>query len=818
MMEIVSYKPNTTNAALDRIRSRSLHTHAELIARVAEIVDGVRAGGDEALIHYTEKFDGVTLAPNEIRVAPEFIRASASRADARTVEAFRQAINNIRAFHERQRERDWQMLNADGATVGQRILAVTAAGLYVPGGRAAYPSSVAMNAIPAQVAGVGRIAITTPPDTLEKVPVVAAIIAELGITEVYRVGGAQAIAALAFGTETIARVDKIVGPGNIYVAIAKKLVYGSVGIDSIAGPTEIVVIADDTADARFVAADLLAQAEHDVEASAICITTSASFARDVAREVDRQLETLERRETARASIANYGAVFVVESLEAACTLANNLAPEHLELMTADDERAAQMIENAGAIFFGAWSSEPVGDYFAGPNHVLPTVGTARFSSPLGVYDFLKRQSMIHYTRAAIEKTADAIAAMADAEGLTAHKRAVQLRKDEGGRMKDESGEMRVDASSGDSSFILPPSSFRLHPSAFKIKPAVRAIAAYTLAPYRATIKLNQNENPFEMPDAIKREVERRLAARAWSRYPDFVPSALLETLAKFAGWKPEGTLAGNGSNELIQATLMVTVGAGTRVVLAEPTFTLYRQIITVLGGEVLSVPLTSQFQFDVNAIGERAIKERADVIILCSPNNPTGCRIAEDDLAQLARDFDGLIVIDEAYHEFSGRTVVPLLAELPNLIVLRTFSKAMAMAGLRVGYLLARPEIAREVHKATLPYNLNFFSAMAAQVACERYDLLRSQIETIISERDRVFASIAVIPGIEPIPSAANFMIARTPLPPQKLFAELLARDILVRDVSKYPMLADYFRLSVGTAAENDRLIAALEDVMKSAQ
>ena len=263
---------------------------------------------------------------------------------------------------------------------------------------------------------------------------------------------------------------------------------------------------------------------------------------------------------------------------------------------------------------------------------------------------------------------------------------------------------------------------------------------------------------------------------------------------------------------------MVTVGAGTRVVLPEPTFTLYRQIITVLGGQVLGVPLTSTFQFDVDAIRERARNGRADVIILCSPNNPTGCRIAEDDLAQLARDFDGLVVIDEAYHEFSGRTVVPLLAELPNLIVLRTFSKAMAMAGLRVGYLLASAELAREGHKATLPYNLNFFSAMAAQVACEQYDLLRPQIETVIEERGRVFASLAEISGIEPVPSAANFMIARTALAPQKLFAGLLARDILVRDVSKYPMLADYFRLSIGTPAENDRLLAALAEVMRSAE
>ncbi len=351
----------------------------------------------------------------------------------------------------------------------------------------------------------------------------------------------------------------------------------------------------------------------------------------------------------------------------------------------------------------------------------------------------------------------------------------------------------------------------------KIKSAVRAITAYTLAPYRASIKINQNENPFDIPDEIKQEVERRLAGRAWARYPDFVPAGLLDALARFAGWKPEGTLAGNGSNELIQATLMVSVSAGTRVLISEPTFTLYRQIVTVLGGEVLSVPLTAELQFDVDGIRERAIRDRADVIILCSPNNPTGCRIAEEELLDLARAFDGLIVVDEAYHEFSGRTVVPLLAELPNLIVLRTFSKAMAMAGLRVGYLLASPELAREVHKATLPYNLNFFSATAAEVACERYDLLRPQIEMIVSERERLSKRLPAIEGVEPVPSSANFMIARAQLPPRKIFEELVARDILVRDVSKYPMLSEYFRLSVGSPEENDRLIAALEEVMNHA-
>jgi len=300
-MEIVAYNPLTANAALERIRSRTLQMHPELIARVAEIIEGVRAGGDEALIHYTEKFDGVTLQPDEIRVDAEFIRAMAARADAGAVQAFRQAIGNVRAFHEHQRETDWQISLADGATVGQRMRAVAAAGLYVPGGRAAYPSSVLMNAVPAQVAGVRRIAIATPPGTLEKVPAVAAVIHELGITEVYRVGGAQAVAALAYGTATIAPVAKIVGPGNAYVAAAKRQVFGTVGIDMIAGPSEVLVIADDTANASWIAADLLAQAEHDESAQSILITDSKRLASEVEQAVEAQLKTLPRGRIAGAS-------------------------------------------------------------------------------------------------------------------------------------------------------------------------------------------------------------------------------------------------------------------------------------------------------------------------------------------------------------------------------------------------------------------------------------------------------------------------------------------------------------------------------------
>jgi len=344
----------------------------------------------------------------------------------------------------------------------------------------------------------------------------------------------------------------------------------------------------------------------------------------------------------------------------------------------------------------------------------------------------------------------------------------------------------------------------------KIKPVVRSLSAYTLDPIETPIKINQNENPFDLPDAIKRDVEARVHARAWSRYPEFVPASLLERLAVFAGWRADGVLAGNGSNELIQSLLMVTCGPGVRVVIVEPTFTLYRLQARVLGADVVSVLLDGDLRFDAGAIG-RAARD-ADLVIVCSPNNPTGSALALDDLDRLLERFDGLVVLDEAYHEFSGTTAVPLLSRHRNLVILRTFSKAMAMGGLRVGYLLADPALAAEVAKAKLPYNLNIFSMCAAEVAMERFDeVLRPIIDLLVSERDRVTAAIASIPGLAPVPSAANFFVVRCDrLPPRDLFRHLVDRGILVRDVSHYPMLSQFLRMSVGTPEENDRLLDAL--------
>jgi histidinol dehydrogenase len=428
MIEIIHTREKERLALrLQQIRGRNVALDEDLITKVAAVIREVRTRGDAALIDYTARFDGVRMQASQLRVSEEMLNASASRVDSHVLDALREAIKNVRRFHEHQKEESWETTPTGGVTIGQRITPIERAGLYVPGGTAAYPSSVLMNVVPAQVAGVPRILITTPPRTLAENPAVAATLIELNVTEVYAVGGAQAIAALAYGTETVPQVDKITGPGNKYVATAKKLVFGAVGIDSIAGPSEVVIIADDSARADFVAADLLAQAEHAEDASAILLTSSEDLAHTVAAELRRQAASLPRRAIVEKSVARFGVIVLVNDLEEACAIANELAPEHLELMTSNDEGVAAQIREAGAIFFGPHTPEAVGDYLAGPNHVLPTGGAARFSSALGVYDFVKRTSLLRYSNEAISRSARTIAALASVEGLEAHARSALIR-------------------------------------------------------------------------------------------------------------------------------------------------------------------------------------------------------------------------------------------------------------------------------------------------------------------------------------------------------------------------------------------------------
>ncbi|GED02790.1 histidinol dehydrogenase [Bacillus atrophaeus] len=394
---------------------------------VRSIIEDVRRHGNQAVKAYTEKFDGISL--DDTRVTEEEIKQAYSLLDDRLLQVIRQAIRNIQEYHERQLQSSWFYHRKDGTMLGQKITALDSAGVYVPGGTAAYPSSVLMNVIPALTAGVERIVLVTPPGKDGQLsPGVLAAASELGIKEIYKMGGAQAIAALAYGTETIESVDKITGPGNIYVALAKREVFGDVDIDMIAGPSEIVVLADDTAVPKEIVADLLSQAEHDKLSSAVLVTDSAALAQAVQSEVNEQLDTLPRKAIAEASIREYGHIYVAESMDEAVEAVNALAPEHLEIITKSPEALIGGIKHAGAIFLGRYSPEPVGDYFAGPNHVLPTNGTARFSSPLNVTDFQKKSSIISYSQKAFEEQAESIAAFARLEGLEAHARSIEARE------------------------------------------------------------------------------------------------------------------------------------------------------------------------------------------------------------------------------------------------------------------------------------------------------------------------------------------------------------------------------------------------------
>ncbi|GAA6480385.1 histidinol dehydrogenase [Enterocloster aldenensis] len=427
-MRIITLDDTSMKDILADMLRRDPNNYDSYTKTVEAIVENVKNRRDEAVFEYTKEFDQADLDASNIRVTREEIEQAMAQVDEGLLGVMKKSMDNIRRYHEKQKRNSWFDAQPDGTILGQKVTALESVGVYVPGGKAAYPSSVLMNIVPAEVAGVKRIVMVTPPGKDGKVNPVTLTAAHLaGATEVYKVGGAQAVAALAFGTQSIPRVNKIVGPGNIFVALAKKAVYGHVSIDSIAGPSEILVIADDSANPRFVAADLLSQAEHDELASAILVTTSMELAKKVSDEVDGFLNILSRSHIIARSLDNYGYILVTDTMEKAVETANNIAPEHLEIVTANPFEVMTKIQNAGAIFIGEYSSEPLGDYFAGPNHILPTNGTAKFFSPLGVDDFIKKSSIIYYSREALEKAHKDIELFAESEHLTAHANSIRVR-------------------------------------------------------------------------------------------------------------------------------------------------------------------------------------------------------------------------------------------------------------------------------------------------------------------------------------------------------------------------------------------------------
>ena len=427
-MRIIELTEEARTNILENLLKRSPNSYGEFEGRVNEIIENVRANRDAAIFDYTKRFDGADINVENILVTEDEIKEAYEKVDEKLLTVIRKALVNIRKYHEKQRQYSWFDSEESGIILGQKVTALEKVGVYVPGGKAVYPSSVLMNIVPAKVAGVKTIVMTTPPGKDGKVnPATLVAAKEAGVDAIYKVGGAQAIAALAFGTESVPKVDKIVGPGNIYVALAKKAVFGFVSIDSIAGPSEILVLADETANPHFVAADLLSQAEHDELACAILITTSEEFAKKVDEEVKGFVEVLSRKEIIQKSLDNYGYILVAESMDEAIATVNEIASEHLELVTKNPFETMTKIRNAGAIFVGEYSSEPLGDYFAGPNHVLPTNGTAKFFSPLSVDDFIKKSSIISYSREALEPIYKDIVQFAECEQLTAHANSIRVR-------------------------------------------------------------------------------------------------------------------------------------------------------------------------------------------------------------------------------------------------------------------------------------------------------------------------------------------------------------------------------------------------------
>lgn len=427
-MRIVKLTKESKSNILENLLKRSPNSYGKFESAVADILANVKSRGDDALFEYTRNFDKADINPSNIVVTQEEIDEAYSLVDDKLLDVIRKALVNIRDYHEKQKQYSWFDSKPDGTILGQKVTALSRVGVYVPGGKAAYPSSVLMNVMPAKVAGVEQIVMCTPPDKEGKVyPTTLVAAKEAGVDVIYKVGGAQAIAAMAYGTASVTKVDKIVGPGNIYVALAKKAVFGYVSIDSVAGPSEIMVIADETANPRFVAADLLSQAEHDEMASAILVTTSEELAKKVSAQIDEFLKELSRSEIISKSLENYGYILVADSIDEAIEVANDIASEHLEIVTKDPFNVMTKIKNAGAIFLGEYSSEPLGDYFAGPNHVLPTNGTAKFFSPLSVDDFIKKSSIISYSREALELIHNDIETFAKAEHLTAHANSIHVR-------------------------------------------------------------------------------------------------------------------------------------------------------------------------------------------------------------------------------------------------------------------------------------------------------------------------------------------------------------------------------------------------------
>jgi histidinol dehydrogenase len=773
---------------------------------VRQILASIRQNGDAALRDWTERIDGVDLA--DPRVTPEEMAAAAARLDPELLAGLRLAAERIRAFHARQPLPSWQT-NELGGMLGQAMTPLRRVGVYAPGGSAPLPSSLLMCAIPAQVAGVKDIVVATPPlrpdGRVSDIMLAAAHIA--GITELYRMGGAQAVAALAFGTAAIPRVDKIVGAGNLFVTLAKRQLFGYVGLDGVFGPTETVVVADETADPEWVAADLLAQAEHDPLATAILLTPSRPLAEQVSAAVGRQLEDRARAEIIVTSLAARGGAIITADVAEAVRLADEFAPEHLCLAVADLEKWQGLLRHTGGLFLGERSFEVLGDYVAGPSHIMPTGGTARFASPLNALDFVRITSLIQLDDATANELSVTAAQLALAEGLDAHAYAAQLRTI-GRRLTqinaDQKKKSALSASSASHFVRETVAGMRPYQPIYPFEMVARRLGR---AP-EEIVKLDANENPYgPSPKATAALADGRF----FHIYPDPESLILREKLAGFTGVPLEQLIAGAGADELIDLVLRAIIEPGDVVVNCPPSFGMYPFSTAVNAGRLLEIPRKADFGLDVDGVlAAVAAEPRAKILFLCSPNNPDGSLISDADLERLLA-LPLLVVLDEAYVEFAdipSRMAWALRHD--NLVVLRTFSKWAGLAGLRVGYGAFPDWLGRQIWKIKQPYNVNVAASLAAVASLEDLPALWANVDKIKAERERLLAELGQVEWLRPYPSQANFILGRVDgRNALELKEELAQQGVLIRHFNT-PLLQNYIRISVGRPEDTAALLAAL--------
>ncbi len=778
-----------TNEQLVDLLERGKGTGQEVERATDEVIAAVRTRGDAALLDLARRYDDVEL--NSLEVPLDACRRALADLGPALRAALQEAAENIRAFHQAQLPADVEVEVRPGVTLGRRAEPLASVGVYVPGGRASYPSSVLMGVIPAKVAGVDEVIVCTPPAPDGQPPaMVLAACARAGADRVFAIGGAGAVAAMALGTASVPRVNKVVGPGNAYVTEAKRQLNGVVAIDSPAGPSEVLVVADAQADPELAALELIAQAEHDPDAAAVLVTTSSAVASATLAALHRLVAEQPRQTVVSSALASAGAVLSVSTLEEALEFANRYAPEHLLLMVEEPRAALAKVRNAGSVFLGGATSVVFGDYVTGANHTLPTGGLARAYSGLSTQDFLRTFTYQEVTPAAAAELAPLAARIAAAEGLEAHAAAARAR---------QSATTRLEAP-------------RPRPAP-RLRPTYRNIELYDPRRSKVEVDLSDNTNLFEPHPAVS-DALRSVRPEQVSRYPSVYATELRKTLAELHGVEPENVTTGGGLDGVIDAAVRAFCEPGAVLAYPDPTFGMVALFGQMNGVRPVPVPLTEALDPDVDAL----VATRAAVTYVCDPNNPTGKRVQPEVLARLAAASPGVVLVDEAYADFAD--MKPSAPEASNVLTLRTLSKAYGLAGLRVGYAVGAADLVREVEKSRGPYKVTA-SAEAAALAVLRGDpdWVQSVVSRTQANREQLATELAQR-RLKPLPSAANFVLV--PVAPEhgvtaeSLGAQLRARGVAVRVFPNLTRLGPAIRVSVGPWPMLERFLAELDAVLSN--